>query len=320
MVEIIHKIFRGRKALAIKTQEIEAVFFTEFGAKLVSLKNLVTGYEFLWQGCQDIHPKPEYDSLYIDNDLCGGDDMFPSINETFYPSFPWKGSRCPDHGELWSLPWEHSIENDSICFKTHGIRFPYQFRRKVFFSSSLCLRFNYSVKNMSPFSFSCIWAFHPLFNIENGTKIILPEGVASVINTFNLNNLLGNVGSVHIWPETIDKKGRKYCLDSFKPDSGVCEKFYVLNDLTEGWVALESQEIKESLRINFPLEKVPYLGIWKNEGGLLNQNNVALEPATGRYDDLWVSNMWQNKTIIEPNQTLEFWLEIDITSFKDHKK
>ncbi|MCK5155141.1 MAG: hypothetical protein KAQ69_01835 [Spirochaetales bacterium] len=312
MAQIKHIQYRKREAVALRTSRIEAIFFTEFGAKMVSLKNLLTGYEFLYQGTESRHPDAVYDSEYIENDLCGADDMFPTINATYYPDFPWKGVQCPDHGELWSIPWSLTEMDDCLSFETNGIRFPYTFKRVISCPAEKSIRFDYSIINRSPFDFFYIWAFHPLLNAGNDTEIQLPPEVHTIINTLDLNNSLGRVGSVHTWPVATDKWSNKTDLSQFTADKGNCDKFYVADTLKQGMVTLRHRNIDEELTLSFPTEEIPYLGIWKNQAGFLGQNNIAIEPASGSLDDLWVSKMWGSTSKLKPFGRNDFWLEITI--------
>lgn len=304
-------VYRGINSFQFYTDMLSVTIFLEFGAKIVSIKNLKTGYEFLWQGEKKEHPIPKYGSSYIENDLCGADDMFPSINSSYYPSWPWAGIKCPCHGELWSIPWDYEIGNESIKFYTNGVRFPYSFQKIISFKNSSTLHIEYKIANLSCFDFSFIWAFHPLFNIGEDTKIILPKSIKNVINTLNLNNRLGKVGNIHKWPETVDKYGKKYDLSSIdNREKGICEKFFATKKLSEGWAMLKIKE--EKIKLAFPIEKIPYLGVWINNKGMLGQENIALEPATGSLDDIYVSNMWEEKSILPNKGIYEFFLDIEI--------
>jgi galactose mutarotase-like enzyme len=306
---IERSVFRGRKALRLSSGRYEAVFFTEFGAKLVSLRNRDTGYEFLHQGREAVHPLPGYGSLYVENDLCGADDLFPSINPSFYPYDPWRGTPCPPHGELWPLPWETAVGSSSVRFSVQGVRFPYRFQREVSLTGEggeAVLSWDCTVVNTSGFDLYGIWAFHPLFRADSTTRIVLPAETRSIISTLDLHSRLGGVGSIHPWPVTAD--GQR--LDTFQTDTGTCEKWYVREPLGEGTAALLRDEPGSSVSIAFDSDKIPYLGVWKNQGGLLGQNNIALEPATGLYDDLYAAAALNAVSCIKAGSSSAFSLSI----------
>jgi len=49
-----------------------------------------------------------YGAVFVDQDMSGWDEMFPTINACTYPApSPYAGITLPDHGEVWVLPWEH---------------------------------------------------------------------------------------------------------------------------------------------------------------------------------------------------------------------
>jgi galactose mutarotase-like enzyme len=295
-------IYRGRNAVSISSGIIEAVFFTDFGAKLVSLRNKENDYEYLWQGKNSVHPLPNYGSLYVNNDLCGADDIFPSINPSFYPFHPWQGTHCPPHGELWSIPWQLKSRDNSLVFSVYGVRFPYYFERKVSFVTENMIHFSYVLKNLSDFDLFGVWAFHPLFNAGKDSRIVLPPGNWTVESTLDYKSVLGGVGAVHTWPgNKEDLLNEKNQLDRFYPDTQICEKFYVREILSKGEVELIRDGKGRSLRFVFDPALIPYLGIWKNQGGLLGQNNIAIEPAIGSLDDLYVSST-RDKTAVIPGQ------------------
>jgi len=312
MTKIRTRKYRGRDSVVLSTEDLEAVFFTEFGAKLVSLRNLRNGYEFLWQGKEERHPDAEYGALYTDNDLCGADDIFPSINECSYPESPWKGTVCPPHGELWSQPWSFEIVDSSVVFLCHGVRFPYEIERRVAYESSTVLVFEYTITNRSPYPMPGIWAYHPLWNAGDDTAIVLPKGTDQIVCTLDSENRLGRIGSTHAWPVTIDKCGDSYDLSRFESDCGVCEKFFVDGPLTEGRCRLVREGPGRSIEMRFPTDVVGYLGIWKNQGGLLDQNNIAIEPATGSFDDVSIAHKIGRCSVLPPNGTWRFRLEFHI--------
>ncbi len=307
--------FRGRPTVALRTEATEAVFFEEFGAKLVSFRdraeNGARGYEYLTQGTQAIHPAAVYDSNYAENDLCGADDMFPSINAGPYPTYPWQGVHCPDHGELWALPWSLFVEEENLVCEAFGVRLPYRFRRTVSFAGPRTMRFDYEIENRTPFPMPGIWAFHPLFECREEANIVLPDSVRTIVNTLDLHNRLGAVGRVHGWPRTQDKAGEAYDLHRVVPNTGVCEKFWAEEALDRGEVRLEFPRSGRFVAVRFPVDAVPYVGIWKNQGGLLGQNNVSIEPATGALDDLGVSHAFGRHGTVQPRSVCRFWMEIE---------
>lgn len=303
-------IFRGLKSVELTGPALTATVIVELGAKLASLVDNKTGYEFFFQGKGDTHPRLSYGDNFASGDLSGFEDMFPGVNAGPYPSFPWLNAMIPDHGELWAIPWEHEIQGETLCMRTHGVRFPYRFEKRLSFAEDDRLRTDYTITNLSDYPLDFIWAAHALLNLRPGAKLELPPGVKQVINTMTGKNRLGEIGALHPWPNTTDKNGAPYALDTIlPPDADICEKFYAWEPLDEGWVRLKGLEHGMGFRFEFPVDKVPYIGIWLTEGGFLGQYNGALEVATGAYDDLYLAKKWGKCPSIPPRGEYVFRLD-----------
>ena len=246
-------------------------------------------------------------------DCSGFDDMFPTINGCYYPRKPWKGIKVPDHGEVQSIPWNYELKEDSIFLSVHGIRFPYKLEKNIKIKNENCLHIDYRVKNYSAYDFDFIWAAHPLFNCNENTEIILPETVNKIINVYNNSERLGKYGEIHSWPVTNSNTENEYdmskiCSRSFK----YCEKYYVQDELKEGWSSLYDKKNGDMITLLYPIKKVPYLGVWVNKGGFMDQYNVALEPCTGAFDGVNISNKLNRVSTVKANGNYDWFLDIKI--------
>src|SRR5271168_3795782 len=91
--------------LANETVEVATV--PELGAKIISLRNLKTGREWLW------HPpgglrlfRNRLGDDFSQSPLVGVDECLPTIAPCL-----WQGRKLPDHGELWRASW--SVDDDA---------------------------------------------------------------------------------------------------------------------------------------------------------------------------------------------------------------
>jgi hypothetical protein len=69
--------------------------------------------------------------------------------------------------------------------------------------------------------------------------------------------------------------------------------------------------------MSFPAEKVPYLGMWLNEGGYAGQYNIAPEPATAAMDRIDFSKMWGMGSVLAPKGSHEWHLAISLGEGKE---
>src|SRR6266436_2791259 len=49
----------------------------------------------------------------------------------------------PDHGEVWSLKWNYTINVEQLFMSTYGVRFPYKLEKVVSFTSPHILHTKY---------------------------------------------------------------------------------------------------------------------------------------------------------------------------------
>ncbi|GAB6926183.1 hypothetical protein JCM10914A_01660 [Paenibacillus sp. JCM 10914] len=268
-----------------RTAAMEMVMVPELGSRVISLRNRRTGREWLTQPGGKLE-RSEYASSFGNRDGSGWDEMFPTINPCRYPAFPWEGAELPDHGEVWSIPWEAYCAQEQLHCSVQGIRIPYQLRKTYSFPREDCLRIDYAVHNPSPFPFSFLWAAHPLFQIEEGMEIIVPEELREIIVSYSAQGRLGETGAIGKWPKPLEERPDIRLNRTGNPLEASAEKFYFTGELPDGRASIYDPVAREGLGVLFPKEQVPYLSIWANYGGYQGQYHLAIEPATGLLDDL----------------------------------
>jgi hypothetical protein len=68
--------------------------------------------------------------------------------------------------------------------------------------------------------------------------------------------------------------------------------------------------------MEYPKDRVPYLGMWVNEGGWEGQFNIAPEPATGGMDRIDFAKMWGMNSVLKAHETLEWYLNLSVQEGK----
>lgn len=63
-------------------------------------------------------------------------------------------------------------------------------------------------------------------------------------------------------------------------------KSYVKPPLSKGWAVIHHRKTGKSLTIRFESERVPYLTVWANCGGLKGDHDLAVEPISVHLDRL----------------------------------
>lgn len=277
--------YKDQPALTIESETVAARFLPTIGAKLASLVYKPLDYELLVQRPGEKYLLQPFDGDYVAGECSGMDDMFPTIDTCYYDRYPWEGTKMADHGEVWSLDWDYDLQDERLYFGVSGVRFPYRLEKWASFPNPETLRIDYRLTNLSSFGFDFLWAAHPMINLEEGAGLVLPEGISRIVHTFHMGGNFGRYGDEYPWPEAALPGGEAIDFRKLRPKSTrQTYKYYIKGSMPSGWCALTYPTRNFSLRLSFPVERVPYLGILPNEGGWQDLYNIFLEPCTASFD------------------------------------
>ncbi|MCX6019964.1 MAG: hypothetical protein NTZ50_15945 [Chloroflexi bacterium] len=305
--------YKDQPAVTLESGALRAQFLPSIGGKLCSLVYMPQQFDVLIHKPGDHYRLQPYDGVYVDGECSGLDDMFPTIDACHCEQFPWQGTRLPDHGEVWSLPWETTIDGERLHMSVHGVRLPYRLEKTISFTDAHTLHIEYALENFSQFGFDCLWAAHPMFVLDEDCEIDLPQSVQKIVNVFSSDGSLGKYGDEFDWPLATQPNGELRDLHRVAPPSAArTAKFYVKGRMPEGWCALTYPSRKLRLRMNFNADVVPYLGILPNENGFQNLYNMFLEPATSSFDRPDVARLRGEGTHLSGGETRTWHLDITL--------
>jgi galactose mutarotase-like enzyme len=301
--------YKDQEAVILENNVLTATILPQWGSKLASLVYKPLGFELLWQNPAPKYRASSYADPYELGEASGFDEMFPTIARCFYEGQPWVGLEMPDHGEVWSIPWAYEIEGQRLLLRVEGVRFPYGIEKTVSLSEEV-LQCEYRVENRCEADFDFIWAAHPLFNTSPGMRLIVPGDLRTIVNAVP-SRRLGGYGRMYHFP--IAKiEGRGSFNLSVVPEKGGADyqKYWFVEKPHEGWCILHDPLRKLSIGLAWPVEQVPYLGMWVNEGGWSGQYNVAPEPATAAMDRVDFSKAWGMGNNLRSGEIRQWWLTI----------
>jgi galactose mutarotase-like enzyme len=297
-VSITEGSYKDVRALVLESAALRITVVPDWGAKMASLVHKKTGFEHLYQLPGQAFRKVAYGASYAEGEVAGFDEMFPSISECYCDLAPWAGVKIPDHGEVWSIPWQFEVSESEVRLTVHGVRFPYALAKKVTLERANTILLRYEAENLSPCDFPCMWAAHPLFNMTPATRIILPESARNIINTVP-GPALGDYGGRFSFPLARTAAGQQWDLSRVNPNEGKFYfKYFFLDDLEEGFAIVHDPKTRETVGMTWPVDQVPYLGMWVNEGAWEGQYNVAPEPCTAPFDRWDTARQWGKLPVI----------------------
>lgn len=293
--------WEGFEALKLENDRLSTIVVPELGGKIASLYDKNADHE--WFAKPTNPPRHRtYGDTFTDYELCGWDEMFPTIVECPYPLD--ERITLPDHGEVWLLPWETNEEVDnSIDLSVEGKALAYTLHRAIGLQEQ-GLTLEYTLQNNSNASMLYMWAAHPLFAATEQTRILLPETVKQVVNVIADDSVLGAEGELHRYPGALDQIKA--------PTSKTCRKFYILPDEAIGWTGLQQLDKNCAITLSWNANMLPYCGVWVDEGMFTTQSTVAPEPSNGYYDSLVTAQKNERVATIDSHSTVRWSLDIDL--------
>ena len=168
------------------------------------------------------------------------------------------------HGEVWSLPWEVRVEEDSprrvrVAFTVRTRQTPFLLERALTLEAgSPAVRIDETVRNLSGRRIDFMWGHHPCF----GAPLVSPRSVLYAPAKTVCLNLAHRTD----WPRgTVAGKTIDFSRPP-APKSGVSRMLY-LEKLREGWYALVNPGLKMGFGMRWDKKRFPLVWIWQEAGG-----------------------------------------------------
>ena len=288
VVDVTRSQDSGFEVLHFSNGVVAVDLVPALGGKLSSLRDLRTGREWLWRSDQLPWRQLPYGTSYVEQaDTGGWDECFPTVAACRYPG---QNLELPDHGEVWSSAWETAVEPvaDGVTVTTvaYGKQLTYRFTRVLTLKGGADrLQLDYTVDEVGQ-DLDVIWSAHPLFRIESGMSVALPDD--AVLRVFSVD--AGELPAEPLrWPFVLQGASGPVDLATLPgPEAGVAFKVWT-EPLSEGWAELRARDGR--LRFSFDVAEVPQVGLWLNAGGWSGTGgepywNLALEPCIGAQDSL----------------------------------
>jgi galactose mutarotase-like enzyme len=311
-IKITEAAYKDVGSLVLESDALRVAIIPAYGSKMASLMHKRTGVEHLYQLPGKTFRRAAYGDSFEKGESSGFDEMFPTITACYCDTSPWAGTLMPDHGEVWSIPWQFEVKETAVRLSVHGVRFPYVLSKEISFESANTVRLQYFVENPTHYAFPAMWAAHPLFNAHPGARIILPEAVREIMNTVP-GPALGEYGSRLGFPTARTQEGKEWDLSRMGPDEGKYYfKYFCLDKLREGFAIIHDPKSRETTALAWPVDQIPYLGMWVNEGAWEGQFNVAPEPCTAPFDRWDVARQWGKLPVVPAFGRLQWELRLTI--------
>jgi galactose mutarotase-like enzyme len=318
----------------IRAGDCTVTLLPQFGGKIASI--CVKGNELLQAPLAAVAPRTR--TMPFDaSDASGWDECLPSVAACRVKTEVGV-VEIPDHGDLWRVEWrkagnrEQGIGNIDRREQRSGIRGQVVSLRGECFSLALALertieltesaegwvlQLDYSLTNVGKVPAPWSWAAHPLFAVDAGDTIELPESITTLRIEGTGGGRLGANGDTVAWPVAKDAKGGDLDLSVVQtPRSRVADKLFAGPlAASENWCALRRRKQGLRIRVGFDSAAMPYLGLWLcYEGWPVRKGQkqmcLAMEPATAPVDSLAQTGVWSR--VLGPGERSAWQMRVAI--------
>ena len=301
--------------LAADNGHIAVTMLPELGGKLLSLRDLRTGHEWLWQSERIALARQPYGVSYIQHADSGGwDECFPTVAPCRYPFGPTTSVILPDHGDVWSQTWVTDVLQTDTTLQISGscrtVALPCTFTRTLVLSAGQPrLDLFYEARNYSSAPLAFIWSAHPLLRLLPGMRLHFPANARFHRYSATPATELPRARDLR-WPFTLRNGVRAIALDPLPGyEAGIAFKIWS-EPLSEGWATLQAPQ--GQLHFRFDVQQIPQIALWLNAGGWSGIGgapycNLALEPCIGAQDSLEEAVLEHRQYALLPGGASRHW-------------
>jgi galactose mutarotase-like enzyme len=295
------RIVQGFAIHSLANDRVAVSIAPELGGRIVSLKDRVSGREWLdgWApaGRRRIW-SPSNPADYATGPGAGIDECLPTVLPCRH-----RGKTLPDHGELWNRApaFDPAAAKAGVFECRWSLRsLPLDFERRISLDGQRVL-FEYRIVNRADQPTPFLWAWHPLFSWRQGDEIRFPRAVKSCVSPG---------GEPLPWPIAVN--GADLSRARFPKGTIPAAKVFA-GPLSKGAAEIRSKR-GARISITWPAEFLPYAGIWITRGFWQGLHHWAIEPTNAPVDrltDLDHRNP-QSAWMLKPRETRTWKLTVTV--------
>lgn len=287
--------WRGLRLLLMENELVRVAVLLDKGADIVELRYKPRDVDFLWHS-----PTPVVWGLPESQSVGLGEGPFADYYEGCWQEVlpnagrwcDWRGAQFGLHGEVWALPWDCRILEDTpqaveIELAVRCRRMPLRLVRRMRLESDkpvLCM--DETVTNESPVEIAFMWGHHPSYGepfLSPACRIYAPSCQVLVDEGVGEQSRFAP-GMCFSWPSGPARDGTVVDISRIAPREDHLDEMYYLFDLAEPWYAVSNEELCLSLGLAWTGLAFRCLWYWACLGGGFGWPSwgrfyaVALEP------------------------------------------
>lgn len=292
--------YKDRPCTVVESDKLCATFLHEDGAKLTSLVCVSDGRELMATKAGKRYKRLAYDGSYVASECSAFDDMFPTIDPYVPADGIYRGIEYPDHGETCRIPYKVSIGNDGeAIFSSHSLRFGISYEKIACVAENGGIDVTYRIKNESGEDFPFVWAGHIMLAGEDGMRLVTPYDEKS------------NIEMIFMDGKRPQDPIPRDSLIGFSAGEGAAYKFYYTEPITSDGFSITYADGR-ALSFEYDREKLPYFGVWLNNGTFQESYTITPEPCSVPFDAPDKAAKRGYGSVIAAYDTLEFTIHIKL--------
>lgn len=270
--------YRGLRALVLENRRLRVVILPELGGKVWSIVDKASDLELLWTNPRVPPRRVPFGAGYDDSFFGGWDELYPNDEPEVLA-----GESMPDHGEVWSLPWEWSTGTDSdSAWVELSVQTPISTTRATkvltLAADSAELVVGYRLENTGSVTQPYLWKSHVAVRLHEGSRFDM--GAETVLlHEFGSPRARPDVPTFR-WPE-LRAAGRSYDLRELPAAGSGHSEFLLATSMTDGFCSVTHPGQGVALRLDFDLVALPSCWTFASYGGWRGLHVLVLEPCTG---------------------------------------
>ena len=263
--------FKDRPSIVMESDSFIATFLPQDGGKMASLRVRSSGKELLVVKKEEKYKVLSYDGDYVSSECSGFDDMFPTVDPFTPGEGAYEGVTYPDHGEVCRISYDVTPLENGVVLKAKSGIFPIDYQKTICPAKDGGIDITYCISNHAEVPFSFLWAGHIMLQGEDGIRVFAP------FDEKTPTEMMFATKGVSKSELPLDH------LTGYRAGTGAAYKYYYLEPMQEGRFGLS---YPDGSRLTFVVDpkKIPYLGIWFNNGEFQNLYSITPEPCTIPFD------------------------------------
>jgi len=317
--------YRGLRVLVLENELLRVSILLDQGTDIFEFLHKPSDTDFMWRSpCGVRKPGAFAPTSY----LTGG--AFTEYYEGGWQElFPQGGGRCEyngaelgQHGEVWGLPWKHTVLEDSpevisVKLWVRTIRTPFLLEKTLTLRRGApVLEIEETATNEGRVPMDLMWGHHPAFGppFLDETCRVYAAAERVYADANRGDDARFEPGTTFPWPVGPGVSGQPVDASLITPpEAGVSDMLF-LTDLREGWYGITNHGRGVGFGMSWDLATFPHIWYWLSLGGTMGGPSwgrsyvAALEPFSSYPGTLSEVIKWGNQMVMQPGEVRSTWL------------